>query len=72
MNQTKIVFRKSLNPTAEQMQKIKCEVLKRLFERTGITPAMKFYGTGIGVNDWIEKPVTYLDKAIYKNSVNVR
>ena len=63
------VNRKSLNPTTKQMQQIKVEHLKRLFERTGITPAQKFYGTGIGVNDWIEKPVTYLDKAKYRNNV---
>jgi len=63
-----VVRRRSLNPTKEQMQLIKCIHLERLFDRTSITPAMKFYGTGIGVNDWVEKPYSYLDKATYNNN----
>lgn len=59
---------KSLNPTAKQMQQIKCIYLERLFNRTGITPAMKFYKKEIGVNDWIEHYPTYLDKAKYNNN----
>jgi len=67
--QTKIVLSKSLNPTAYQMVLIKCEHLKRRFERTGVTPAQLFYGKKMGVNDWIEKYPTYADKGVYLNNV---
>ena len=69
MTQTKIVISRSLNPTAYQMALIKCEKLKRRFERSGVTPAQLFYGKNIGVNDWIEKSVKYSDRAQYLNNV---
>lgn len=69
MTQKQIPFSRSLNPTPRQMQEIKVEHLKRRFERTGITPAQIFYKQKMGVIDWIEKEISYVDKSMYRNNV---